>query len=62
MEADNEYKSIEDFKQKKGTPDAVFAGIKAANGWQTGKMVTEQEYDAAQKAFYDAPMDGRSVE
>ena len=50
--------TIEELKAQKDTSNAVFAGVKTANGWGTGKMVTEQEYDAAVKAFNDAPMDG----
>lgn len=50
--------TIEELKTRKNTSNAVFAGVKTANEWGTGKMVTEDEYDAAVKAFYDAPMDG----
>ena len=53
-----DYMTIEELKAQKDTSNAVFAGVKTANGWGTGKMVTEQEYDAAVKAFNDAPMDG----
>lgn len=62
MEGQNEeYSSIEKLKAKKNTSDAVFEGIKAANGWKTGKMVTESTFDNAVKAFEIAPMDGRKV-
>lgn len=49
-----DYMTIEELKAQKDTSNAVFAGVKTANGWGTGKMVTEQEYDAAVKAFNDA--------
>lgn len=52
------FKSIEEMKQEKSTPDAVYAGVKAYSGWKTGKIVSEAEYDAAVKAFESAPMDG----
>ncbi len=55
------YKAIEELKGIKDTPDAVFEGAKAANGWKTGKMVTEEEYESAVKAFGEAPIDGRKV-
>ncbi|MDE6234105.1 MAG: hypothetical protein K2M60_12285 [Lachnospiraceae bacterium] len=56
-----DYVTIEELKERKETPDAVFEGVKAANGWKTGKMVTENAYMAAVKAFEAAPMDGREV-
>lgn len=61
MKDSKNYAAIEDLKIEKETSDAVFEGVKAASGWKTGKMVTEKEYDAAVKAFSDAPMDGREV-
>ena len=59
MEQQEIYETIEQMKVKLGTPEAVFEGIKAANGWHTGKMLTEKEYEAAARAFEHAPMDGR---
>ena len=56
-----EFAAIEELKEKKGTPDAVFEGVKAANGWKTGKMVKEKAYQDAVDAFGKAPMDGREV-
>ena len=53
------FTELEELKEKCNTPDAVFEGVKAANGWKAGKAVTEAEYMAAVKAFNDAPMDGR---
>ncbi len=61
MEQMKDYVTIEELKERKETPDAVFEGVKAANGWKTGKMVTENAYMAAVKAFEAAPMDGREV-
>ena len=53
-----DYMTIEELNAQKNTSNAVFAGVQTANGWGTGKMVTEEEYDAAVNAFNDAPMDG----
>jgi hypothetical protein len=53
------YKKIEDQKIQYGTSNAVFEGIKAAQGWKPGKMVTAEEYEKAADAFAAAPMDGR---
>ncbi|MGN0153505.1 MAG: hypothetical protein ACI4A3_03575 [Lachnospiraceae bacterium] len=53
------YIKIEELKAIKNTPDAVFEGMKAVSGWRSGKMVTEQEYDAAEKIFLNAPMSGK---
>lgn len=62
MAEQNGYAAIEELKAARGTPDAVFEGVKAANGWKTGKKVTEKDYEEAVKAFEEAPMDGREVE
>lgn len=57
----NGYTAIEELREKHGTPDTVFEGVKAANGWKTGKMVTEAAFVSAVAAFGSAPMDGREV-
>lgn len=59
MEQQERYEAVERLKVNMGTPEAVFEGVKAANGWHTGKMLTEKEYEAAVRAFEHAPMDGR---
>lgn len=61
MAKQTDYVTIEELKVTKDTPDAVFEGVKAANGWRTGKMVTEKAYIEAVEAFGAAPMDGREV-
>ena len=53
------YKSIEELKTIKETPDAVFEGVKAMMEWTSGRQVTEEEYDAAVTEFNSAPIDGR---
>ena len=53
------YKSIEELKVIKETPDAVFEGVKAMMEWTSGRQVTEGEYDAAVTEFNYAPIDGR---
>ena len=60
-EQKEEYAAIEELKTRQETSDAVFEGVKAANGWKTGKMVTEKVYQDAVNAFGKAPMDGREV-
>lgn len=60
-EQKEEYMDISELKAEAGTPDAVFAGVKAANGWKAGKMVTKKVYEAAVASFEAAPMDGRGV-
>ena len=53
------YKSIEELKTIKETPDAVFEGVKAMMEWTNGRQVTEEEYYAAVAEFNNAPIDGR---
>lgn len=55
------YEPIETWKNQDNTPDAVFEGVKAANGWKTGKQVTETAYKEAVEQYNKAPMDGRVV-
>lgn len=57
-----EFEKIEVFKEKRNISAAVFEGMKASTGWKTGKEVTEEEFDAACKAFLNAPVDGRKTE
>lgn len=61
VKQNEKYAAIEELKEKKETPDAVFEGVKALGGWKAGKMVTEKEYEDAVKAFETAPIDGRKV-
>lgn len=56
--AGEKYIKIEELKAIKNTPDAVFEGMKAASGWRSGKMVTEQEYEAVKEKFLNAPIGG----
>lgn len=52
-------KGIEQLKADHKVSDAVFEGMKAANGWKTGKQVTEAEFTKACENFCKAPVDGR---
>lgn len=52
-------KEIEKHKEVLGISDAVFEGVKAANGWKSGKQVTEDEFRKACAAFLKAPADGK---
>lgn len=54
--------SIEELKQRCETPDAVFDGTKVFQGWKKGKMVTQEEYEVAVKAFQSALVDGKTME
>lgn len=53
------FKSIEQLKEEQKVSDAVFEGIKAANGWKAGRQVEKTEFSSAVKAFLVAPIDGR---
>lgn len=55
------YETLEKLREKNCTPYAVYAGVKAANGWCEGRNLTDAEYKAAVAAFEAAPMDGREV-
>lgn len=59
--AEIKYVAIEELKLQENTPDAIFEGVKAANGWKTGKQVTVEAYKKAVEEFNNAPMDGREV-
>lgn len=54
-----EFLRIEELKEKRQTPAALYSGTCAANKWGPGKMVTEAEYDAAVSTFKTAPMGRR---
>lgn len=58
---EKKYSAIEEWRTAEGTSYAVFEGVKAANGWKTGKKVTEEDYKKAVKDFEKAPIDGREV-
>jgi len=54
--------TIEKLKSKLKISNAVFAGVKAANGWRTGKQVTQAEFETAVDDFLNAAVDGRAKE
>lgn len=56
------FKSIEELKKELKVSDAVFEGVKAANGWKAGKQVEETGFKAAVDAFLKAPVDGRTMD
>lgn len=47
--------TVENWRDKKGTPVPVYAGTCVTARWKPGKQITEQEYDAAVKGFRAAP-------
>lgn len=49
---------IEELAQKADTPAYVLAGIKAANGWGSGKELTEAAYKTASEKFLKGSMTG----
>lgn len=56
---EKEYLTIEKLKEINRTPEAVFRGMCAANGWQKGRVVTPEEYLEAQKRFLGAAIGGK---
>ena len=53
-----EYIEVGQLRMKLGISRAVFAGVCAAEGWKSGKSVTEAEFLAAVEKFTSAPMNG----
>lgn len=56
------YETIEKLKTKFKISNAVFAGVKAANGWRSGKQVTQETFEKACDSFLNAAIDGRAKE
>lgn len=52
------FKSIEELKTEQGVSDAVFEGVKAANGWKTGRQVELTAFKAAVEGFLNGRIDG----
>lgn len=52
-------KKAEEWAHEKNVPESYLAGVKYKNRWGKGKAVSEKEFDAAVKAFLEAPADGR---
>lgn len=50
--------TIEDLAQRLQVPGWVMAGVKVANGWGEGKMLTEAEFIKAKEAWLKRPMEG----
>lgn len=50
--------TIEELKGKHNITEMVFAGIKAAQNWKTGKQVAEADFLKARTAFLKAPISG----
>ncbi|WP_032122039.1 hypothetical protein [Clostridium amazonitimonense] len=50
--------NIEELREKSGLKEAVYQGVKASQGWTSGKMVTETEFQEALKKFLKSPMKG----
>lgn len=53
------YYDITEMKEKTKTPEPIFCGVCSAEGWKSGKKVTEDEYNAAVKMFLGHPMGRR---
>ncbi len=56
---EKEYLAIEKLREINRTPDAVYEGMCAANGWQKGRAVTPEEYWEAQQRFLGAAIGGK---
>lgn len=54
----SEYLTIEKLKEINKTPDAVYQGMCAANGWQKGRAATPEEYREAQRRFLGKAIGG----
>ncbi len=59
---EKEYLTIEKLREINRTPEAVYQGMCAANGWQKGRMVTPEEYWEAQQRFLGAAIGGKDNE
>lgn len=53
------FKGIEELKAEQGISDAVFEGVKAANGWKSGRQVESAAFKAAVGEFLNGRIDGR---
>lgn len=47
---------VSKLKASKDTPESVFRGVCAAEGWRPGKSVTKTEYDTAVQSFLRRPI------
>ena len=55
------FKSIEELKEELKVSNAIFEGVKAANGWKAGRQVGTAEFEAAVREFLTAPVDARGT-
>ncbi len=55
------FKSIEVLKKESKISDAVFEGVKAANGWKSGRQVGTAEFMDAVSEFLAASVDARAA-
>ena len=51
-------KSIECLREEQRVTDAVFEGVKAANGWKAGRQVEENIFKKAVAEFLNGRVDG----
>ena len=51
-------KSIECLREEHRVTDAVFEGVKAANGWKAGRQVEETVFKKAVTEFLNGRVDG----
>lgn len=56
------FKKIEEWKEELKVPDAVLEGVKAANGWKTGRQVEKESFQKAVRLFLQAPIDGSAID
>lgn len=57
-EAGSQLCIIGELKKKYKVADPVFEGVKAAQGWKDGRMVTEKEFTGAVESWKNASVNG----
>ena len=55
------FRSIEELREELKISNAVFEGVKAANGWKAGRRVGVSEFSSAVQEFLAAPVDARAA-
>lgn len=56
------FKSIEELKKEQNVSEAVFEGIKAANGWKAGRQVEQTVFKKAVETFLHGRIDGIRID
>ncbi len=51
--------TIEELQETCNTPKYIFVGVCTSNGWNSGKRITQGEYQKAVSTWLKSPMKGR---